>query len=77
MARNGRQLTQELLSTLRAAGATIDMEGQTKGGHNVIRWTLKGVKQTSVYASTASDRRTHQNTVSMVRRQIRRINEGN
>lgn len=71
------QLRDELLEILAKAGATIDHVGQTRGGHQVIRWSLAGRKETSVFASTASDHRTHQNTVSMVKRQVRRITEGN
>ena len=61
------------MELLRAAGATITERGQTKGGHQVLRWTLNGRGQVSFYASTASDRRTYMNTVAMVKRQIRSL----
>lgn len=75
MARRDKQLQQELLELLRAAGAEVTEVGTTKGSHQVIRWRLGGVGQVSFFATTASDRRTYMNTVAMVKRQIRMIGQ--
>lgn len=75
MARADKQLAKELEALLREAGAVIKEHGRTRGGHCVIRWELGGRGQVSFYANTASDRRTHMNTVAMVRRQIRMIQD--
>lgn len=61
----------EVVAVLLQAGAVISEKGKTKGGHQVVRWTLGGVGQVSFFSSTASDHRTHVNTVAMVRRQVR------
>lgn len=64
---------EEVLALLRAAGATIDHVGLTKGGHQVVRWTLQGEKEITVFANTASDYKSRKNTVAMAKRQVRRI----
>lgn len=73
MARRDSQLREELRTILREAGAVITADEKTRGGHQVLRWTLQGRAMVSFYSGTASCRRTHANTVAMVRRQIREV----
>ena len=73
MARKSKQLMEEVCDLLLEAGAVISEKGVTKGGHQVVRWSLDGVGQVSFFSSTASCRRTHMNTVAMVRRQVRKV----
>ena len=64
-------LRQAMVAELRAAGATITLDGKTKGGHGLLLWTLNGHQGRTVYPGTASDHRSHINNVATIRRQIR------
>ncbi len=76
MARRDRELREDVEAYLRSAGATITESSKTRGGHPVVRWTLRGTARVTFFPGTASDHRSRDNTLALVRRQVRAIEEG-